>query len=167
MNFRLPLHERDCSGKSTGCKQVVRAEDKKIIRARPVDPLVERGVLAEVAPVRHHLHPPVLSGELLRHFHAVVGGGVVDDENTDAANALAQDARNAIAQETPILVAGDCDVEAGRESIRSALRHSLLRLLGRLHDLQRSNLRSPKLFPAAHLEMNPGRASPAAAVQRR
>jgi hypothetical protein len=42
---------------------------------------------AEIAPVGYELHPPVLGGELLRHLHAVVGRGVVDDENADVLGA--------------------------------------------------------------------------------
>ena len=83
------------------------------VRAGPVGTLVERGAHAEIAAAGHELDPPVPGGELLRNLHAVVGRGVVHDENAYVSVPLGQDARDTLAQESAVPIAGNDDVHAG------------------------------------------------------
>ena len=117
------LHHRVRPRKTAGSQKIIGAEHHEVLRAGPVDPLVVGRVEAEIASAGDYRHPPVLRGKLLRHLDAVVGGGVVDNEDADVSDPLGQHARDAIAQESPILVTGNHDVDAGEGLLRSVFGH--------------------------------------------
>src|SRR5690606_9571596 len=72
----------------------------------------EGGVRAEIGFVEGNLDIAVFRGEPPGDLSAAIGGGIVDDEDAQIADSLAQHAFDALAQKASLLKAGDGDIDA-------------------------------------------------------
>ena len=70
-------------------------------------------MLTHVPGAKAELDPGITRGKLLRDLGAIIRRGIVYDEDSNILYALPIDAVDAGLQEPPVVVVGNCDIDAG------------------------------------------------------